>query len=339
MLEGIRPIQNIAQQNNIHSVKNLYNNFFSVEQYKDVQRFREIVTGTMDISLKSLQIDKRMRIALGIDQIESMKQLIHSNEMLRKIATGNYSKVFSNEFLMSINPTRKEVDTYKLLESASNILKEYRINQKIKGSWQILSYSYPKLVKENDQVNLETQFTYFEEDNDNIKDANKKIIDNIFTTNEHNINVGQESSIITLSPINNEVLKYLSENPEALYQLSGGEFEIVMAEIYSKLGYDVTRTKATRDGGKDLIIRKPEIIGDFIYYVECKKYAAKRHVGVGIVTNLIGTVNMDKVNGGILATTSFFTRDACELITKNKMQYQIKMHDYDKIRNLLNKVV
>lgn len=338
MLEGMKAIQSIVQQNNIHSVKNLYNNFF-IDQYKDMQRFRKIVAGTMDISLKSSQIDKSMRMALGIDQMKLIKQLKHSTEMLRKIATGNYSKVFSNEFLMSFNSAHKQIDTYKLIESASNVLKDYRTNQKIKGSWQILSYSYPELVKENNQVILENQFAYSEEDNDNIKDTNKKMLENIFTTNEHSTDTGQESSIITLSPINAEVLKYLSENPETLYQLSGGEFEIVMAEIYSKLGYDVTRTKVTRDGGKDLIIRKPEILGDFIYYVECKKYDVKRPIGVSIVRNLIGTVNIDKVNGGILATTSFFSQDAYELISDNKMQYQIKMHDYDKIRNLLNKVV
>lgn len=44
-----------------------------------------------------------------------------------------------------------------------------------------------------------------------------------------------------------------------------------MAEIYSKLGYKVEHTQKTKDGGKDIIIRKPEILGDFIYYVELKK--------------------------------------------------------------------
>ena len=149
----------------------------------------------------------------------------------------------------------------------------------------------------------------------------------------------KESAIITLSPVNEKVLGYLAENPEALYQLEDREFEFVMAEIYSKLGYKVELTKATRDGGKDIIIRKPEILGDFVYYVECKKYAAKRHIGVGIVRELVGTVLTDKVNGGILATTSYFSPDAKKFIKDNKYNYQIQMHDYDVIRNMLNKVV
>ena len=75
------------------------------------------------------------------------------------------------------------------------------------------------------------------------------------------------------------------------------------------------------------------------YYVECKKYAAKRHVGVGIVRNLVGTINTDRVNGGILATTSYFTRDARKFILENNYGYQIQMHDYDIIRRLLDNAI
>ena len=172
-----------------------------------------------------------------------------------------------------------------------------------------------------------------------IDNTNDKIITEILQPDQEKKIDVESSPIITLSPINDKVLEYLSENPEAFYQLSDNDFEIVMAEIYSKLGYDVTRTQATRDGGKDLIIRKAETLGDFIYYVECKKYAPKRHIGVGIVRNLVGTVNTDRVNGGILATTSFFTKDARKFILDNRWNCQIQMHDYEKIKNLLNIVV
>jgi len=172
-----------------------------------------------------------------------------------------------------------------------------------------------------------------------INEVNNKVITEIFQPDsEKNIN-NEESPIITLSPVNDQVLKYLSEHPESFYQLTDNDFEIVMAEIYSELGYNVTRTKATRDGGKDLIIRIPEILGDFVYYVECKKYNPKRPIGVGIIRSLVGTVNTDKVNGGILATTSFFSRDAKNFISDNKWNCQIKTHDYNEIRKLLNRVV
>lgn len=148
-----------------------------------------------------------------------------------------------------------------------------------------------------------------------------------------------KSTIIVWSPVDDKVLKYLTENPEALYHLSGNEFENIMAEIYSRLGYEVKKTKSTRDGGKDIIIKRKEIFGDFVYYVECKKYAANRPVGVGILRNLVGTISLDHVNGGILATTSYFTKDARDYIIQNNMQYQIKMQDYNDVYNLLGMVV
>lgn len=168
-------------------------------------------------------------------------------------------------------------------------------------------------------------YSYNVSDNElGVNETNNKVITEIFQPDSEKAIDNEESPIITLSPINDQVLKYLSEHPESFYQLTDNDFEIVMAEIYSKLGYDVTRTKATRDGGKDLIIRIPEILGDFIYYVECKKYNPKRPIGVGIIRNLVGTVNTDRVNGGILATTSFFTRDAYEFISDNKWNCQQK---------------
>ena len=88
-----------------------------------------------------------------------------------------------------------------------------------------------------------------------------------------------------------------------------------------------------------VILRKPEILGDFIYYVECKQNAPKRPIGVGIIRNLIGTIDTDRVNGGILATTSYFSSDVKKFIDDNNYNFKIQMHDYDVIRGLLDRVI
>lgn len=207
---------------------------------------------------------------------------------------------------------------------------------KIVKSFNKIAKSYNNIAKRDIVSIYEEEAS--EEEEEEIRKSDATILSQIYN-HDKTIETNEESPIIVLSPINNRVLKYLLENPEAWYQLQDDDFEYAMAEIYSKLGYNVERTQSTRDGGKDIIIRKPEILGDFIYYVECKKYAPKRHIGVGIVRNLVGTVNTDRVNGGILATTSFFTRDARKFVTDNKLDFQIKMHDYNKIQNLLNSVV
>lgn len=209
-----------------------------------------------------------------------------------------------------------------------------RIDEMLNGSIRKLNHIYDNLrvcsIYPKDTTDEEAE---------EIETVNEKIIAEIITPDTEKKIIQTESPIITLSPVNDRVLKYLFENPQALYQLTSREFEKVMAEIYHKLGYDVELTPATRDGGKDIILTKFSDLGDFIYYVECKKYEKKNHVGVGVVRNLHDTINLDRVNGGIIATTSFFTRDGRKFILDNNLGCQIKLHDYNKIQQLLNKVV
>ena len=255
-----------------------------------------------------------------ITQMESVvKQLTAPNraitDMIKVLEGGKFNDQISemlNRYVKMSN-LFLEVPLSTVNENISNIVKQYKL----------CSYL----------SNEET-----EEEREETKQVNEKVVTEILQQNAEK-NLKEDSPIIVLSPVNEKVLKYLAENPQELYHLQDRDFEKVMAEIYRKLGYKVELTQETRDGGKDIIIRKPEVLGDFVYYVECKKYSASRHIGVGIIRNLVGTVNTDRVNGGILATTSFFTKDAKKFIIESKLNYQIQTHDYDRIRNMLNAVV
>lgn len=227
-----------------------------------------------------------------------------------KVIQNTIEKMYENAYF----PFSEQIDQYNKI---AGVLKDFIT------SWKLASIYQDEIT---------------DEEKEEIERSDSEIVSHIFCESDIE-DSAEESQIIILSPINDRVLKYLAENPIAWYQLQDNDFELAIAEIYHKLGYNVERTQSTRDGGKDIIIRKPEVLGDFIYYVECKKYASNRPVGVGIVRNLVGTVNTDRVNGGILATTSFFTRDARKFVLDNKLDYQIKMHDYNKIQQLLNSVV
>lgn len=253
--------------------------------------------------------------------MESIQPVADKISMLSEFANNNIKGILSSSIeyytsLARIESNAVQSFQYERISAYIGALANYK-----------LAHYYPDNISDEDT-------------NENIK-ADNKIITEIFKPDKETDEEidKKESAIIILSPVNDRLLKYLSENPEAFYQLKDRKFEEVMAEIYSKLGYKVELTKATRDGGKDIIIRRPEILGDFIYYVECKKYAPNNPVGIGLVKNLVGTVDADRVNGGILATTSYFTPDARKFVTDNKYDYQIQMHDYNKIREMLNRVV
>lgn len=304
--------------------------------YEDVTRIQNRINKSIINAYGS--IEKYMEMQSRIAELSQAVMPLY--ELQKNIITDDLSSVgqLMSERLSGMMQILDSywIDNAKEIQNRLNILIEPmgQLNEKaIRDSAYTISHmigNYALLDFTHDESS--------EEDTDEEK-VNAKIVEEIFKPDQEEHSNKEESTIITLSPVNDRVLKYLSENPQAFYQLTGDDFEIVMAEIYNKLGYKVERTQSTKDGGKDIIIRKPEILGDFIYYVECKKYAAKRHIGTGIIKNLIGTISTDRVNGGILATTSYFTRDAKKYISENNYSCQIQMHDYDYIRRLLNQVV
>lgn len=185
-------------------------------------------------------------------------------------------------------------------------------------------------------IHPEDRNTEEKEESDRIS---QKIISEIYLPDEKKI-ITAESPTIIILPANDKVFAYLAEHPEEIYRnLSPREFEEFMAQLYNKLGYNVELTQTTRDGGKDIILRKPDVLGDMVYYVECKRYKEKNKVGLDIAQRLAGIVETDKVNGGIIATTSYLSPIAERWILDNRLNYKIQMHNFSTIQNMLKKTV
>jgi Restriction endonuclease len=121
----------------------------------------------------------------------------------------------------------------------------------------------------------------------------------------------------------------LSSRPERVHALTARQFEEVVAELLHKRGYCVTLTPASRDGGVDIFAAKREALGSFLYVVECKRYSADNHVGVGLIRELLGVVTQHRATAGVLATTSFFTAGAKDL--QRSMRWQLSLRDYDHV--------
>ena len=122
-----------------------------------------------------------------------------------------------------------------------------------------------------------------------------------------------EKRIITdFLEINNTIPKLISliqENNKYIYKISPREFEEIIAELFRKQGFNVELTKRTRDGGKDIIAIKKDIMGlDTKYFIECKRYAKTNKINVGIVRALHGIhYTNNGPNKSIIVTTSTFT--------------------------------
>jgi restriction system protein len=148
----------------------------------------------------------------------------------------------------------------------------------------------------------------------------------------------QESPIVTsFTSINAELLKRLDQHPGLLYELTSRQFEEFVAELFVRQGYEVQLTPASKDGGKDLYVATKSDLGTFLFVVECKKYAPDRPVGVELVRHLYGVVEAERVTGGILATTSRFTRDARRF--QESFRTRLSLKDYIDLQKLLREII
>lgn len=142
--------------------------------------------------------------------------------------------------------------------------------------------------------------------------------------------------IVDVTRVSDQLLERVHANPTLMYELSPRRFEEFVAEVLDRLGYSVILTPASRDGGKDIYAAKKDHLGSFLYVVECKKYAPDNPVGVGLIRQLNGVVQAEQATAGILATTSFFTRDAKEF--QRRISHQMGLKDYLGIQEWLQDV-
>jgi restriction endonuclease Mrr len=133
------------------------------------------------------------------------------------------------------------------------------------------------------------------------------------------------SLLLNKISFNSNILKSIPTNNWRL-------FEELVAEIFRKFGFEISLTKKTRDGGKDIIaLRREE--GKVVerLLIECKHW--KNKIDVKPVRNIVGVaVTQDDLPTGIiLATTSTFTEDAKNIKINPSISIQLTLKDYNDI--------
>jgi restriction system protein len=110
----------------------------------------------------------------------------------------------------------------------------------------------------------------------------------------------EKEIVVDVCSASDDLLRTVYANPNLLYELSSRRFEEFVAEVLDRLGYQVTLTPASKDGGKDIYAARKDHLGSFLYVVECKKYAPDHRVGVGLIRELNGVVQAERATAGIL---------------------------------------
>jgi len=130
----------------------------------------------------------------------------------------------------------------------------------------------------------------------------------------------------TIISANQAMVDTLKKRPEDIFKLSSREYEELVAELLSDMGYDVELTPATRDGGKDILAYFNTECGTFLCLVEAKRYRSDRKIGVELVRTLYGTFCDYQANSAMMVTSSSFSKDAHDF--QKKHEYQLSLRDY-----------
>jgi restriction endonuclease Mrr len=135
---------------------------------------------------------------------------------------------------------------------------------------------------------------------------------------------------IDIEEVNAELVQYLAKHPEKMREMAPRKFEELVAELLKDKGYEVELTPRSKDGGFDIrVVHKTEL-GRFLIFVECKRYAEGKPVGVHIIRSLYGVVNMHNATSGLIATTSYFTRGAKS--EQKTIQARLQLKDFDDLK-------
>lgn len=139
----------------------------------------------------------------------------------------------------------------------------------------------------------------------------------------------------TITTIDDQIKTFFKKNPEKLHDLSPRKFEELVASILKDMGFGVELTKATRDGGRDIIAHIKNAVCSYLTYFECKKYAPDNKVGVDIIRQVVGVHHLRKATKSIVVTTGFFSRDA---VNEAKLaENYLELKDFNTLKDWLQR--
>jgi restriction system protein len=128
-----------------------------------------------------------------------------------------------------------------------------------------------------------------------------------------------------------DALTGLESRPN-LMDLTPGEFEVLVSNLFTRMGLDTKLTQSSRDGGVDAVAfdTRPVLGGKVV--IQAKRY--RDTVGVSAVRDLYGTMMNEGANKGILVCTSRYGPDAynfskdkpIELIDGGGLLYLLREH-------------
>jgi restriction system protein len=135
---------------------------------------------------------------------------------------------------------------------------------------------------------------------------------------------------LLIRTISHEFAKLVSEKPETLDHLEWRDLERMMERVMAGLGFSVTLTQPSKDGGKDLILTCRVKQGEESFVVELKHWRSGKKVGRQEVSDFLQVMIAEDRAGGLFLSTSGYADDAFQQLTEFTRQ-RLRIGDRTKI--------
>ena len=154
----------------------------------------------------------------------------------------------------------------------------------------------------------------------------------------------QQEAIRLITDLSRSLVLLVAKDPKVLDVVEWRELEKLLAEVFSGIGFNVTLTPSSKDGGKDLILETKctSRSTSAIYIVEIKHWRSGQRVGSSAVTDFLNVILKECREGGVFLSTYGYCDNAFEQLseidrTKVRFGNQTKIitlcKQYEKIKS------
>nr|WP_317165893.1 restriction endonuclease [Spirosoma arboris] len=134
-----------------------------------------------------------------------------------------------------------------------------------------------------------------------------------------------------------ELILEIYKNNKKIYSTHHYDFERIVRKLFMGLGYDVTPTKRTRDGGYDMVAVQDGIIPT-AHLIECKT-RKKTPLGIELVERFLFKINELKASTGVMITNFRFSADVIKKYMTKAYQHYLKLIDGPELLTMVNSYV
>lgn len=267
-----------------------------------------------DLKRRAVEQHKQRR-SLLMEWVDSLAIEVpkYSKAQLFKFAIENYNELWSSrgEFEKLIHQDFKELDPEFLHRITINALLhalsdyEYHLTQVegLTGATEARNKLKIKILTSIHKAYPDVTY--------------QELWDWIDTTIPESKQGAQPSRIVAaITNLSKQLARLIANDPKGLQDLEWRDMERMLAAVFQGLGFDVTLTPSSKDGGKDLILDCIVKGNKYSYVVEVKHWRSGQRVGKRYISDFVNVVAREDRDGGLYLATYGYSGDAFEALTE-----------------------